>query len=158
MIISGAATALTWINVSLFRSVGYRTISRSFKLSQPHWAHVFACGGSYHFPSLSSPPLPYLPLPHLYLCSTSVTQSSTCSLEDDTCFCFCCTCWLFSALCLSFALSSSLQPVPPCATAAARPGMVHFSEAALLYCYSSASVSLVAFPLLLSLTAAFFNH
>lgn len=84
MIISGAATAFTWINVSLFWSVGYRTISRSFRLSQPYWVRVFAWGGSYHFPSLSSAS----PLPHLYLCSTSVTQSSPCRLEDDISSCF----------------------------------------------------------------------
>lgn len=158
MIISGAATALTWINVSLLRSVGYRTISRSFRLSQPYWVHVFACGGSYHFPSLSSSPLPPPPSPLSlqYLCYSVISLQAG---GRHRLVLFCRTCWLFStaALCLSFALSSSLQPVLPCAAAAASPGMVHFSEAALLHCYSSASVSLVAFPLLLSLTTAFLS-
>lgn len=141
-----------WINVSLFRSVGYRTISRYFRLSQPDWMHVFACGGSYHFPFLSSSllPPPPSPLSLQYLCYPVIYLQSG---GWHTLVLFCCTCWLFStaAVCLSFALSSSLHPVPPCAAAAVSPGMVHFSEAALLHCYSSASVSLVAFPLLFSL-------
>lgn len=156
MLISGTATALTWINVSWFRSVGYRTISRSFRLSQPCWVHVFACGSSYHFPSLScsplSPPPSPLSLQYLYYPVISLQAGGR-----HTLVLFCCTCWLFStaALCLSFALSSLLQPVPPCAAVAASPGMVNFFEAALLHCYISAGVSLGAFSLLLSLAAAF---
>lgn len=152
MIISGAATALTWINISVCSGVGYRTISRYFRLSQPYWVHAFACGGSHHFPSLSSSLLPPpSPLSLQYLCYSVISLQAG---GRHTLMLFCCTCWRFSTatLCLSFALSSSLQPVPPCAAATARSGMGYFSDTALLHCYSSASVSLVAFSLLLSLT------
>lgn len=75
---------------TLFRGMRYGSISRCLRLTQPYWVYVYACGGSYHLPPLSSSLVlsPTSPLPHLYLCSTSVPQSSPSRLEGDTHSCF----------------------------------------------------------------------
>lgn len=63
---------------SLLRSARQGTISRGFRLTQLYWVYVYACGGSYHLPSLpfSLPPPPPLPLSLQYLCSSLIPSQA----------------------------------------------------------------------------------
>lgn len=138
----------------MFMGVRHRSITRCFRLTQPYWVYVYACGGSYHLPPLS-PSLvlsPISPLPHLYLCSASVPQSSFAGWRETHTHAF-----LLHLLAL---LSSPPLPLTCCLflaaayassrAAAASPGTADVSAAALLPCYSSSIVPLVQLLSLLS--------